>query len=461
VEILKDLRIKILDVGHFSLPAQTRQGLSSQEGRQFALWKEEGFWSDEVGLHLKKQGWEMRSRDKISPDTWIFAAVPLGRDVQKWFREEDFPPFYRRIVLLTKQPQSFELGPRIYCFSLPFVGKDLRSFIHKIEEGPYASIQPRPVEEKGSILLVDDNQLNRNYFSSLLETRGYSVTEAESGSQAQKYLQEGRGFDYLFLDIQMPVMNGFAFLEWLRKAQPGFAGKIVALTADQSFEVQSRIHQEDFDHILAKPLFPGDLDDVFGQSSSALPVETQGFISQFPYRRGVRWQEGLERCNFNEVLYLGLLKKFCQDFSLEDALKVGLAPAIESKRLLHNLQSNAGILGLVDLRDLSRRLEQQIVQDKPGLEDLLDQWSVEFVSIYRLLKSLALQRTEETPGTLSFEQFLPLVQKKDPRAKKVWQQNSQGWKGLLGTDNWNSLGKAILNYNFKRAMELLEIPHEK
>jgi HPt (histidine-containing phosphotransfer) domain-containing protein len=130
-------------------------------------------------------------------------------------------------------------------------------------------------------------------------------------------------------------------------------------------------------------------------------------------------------------------------------LKVGLRPTEESKRLLHNLQSNAGILGLVSLRDLSRRLEESIVKDQPGQRDLLDQWTVEFIGVYRLLKSLDLQRREENTGMLPWEEFLPLVQKKDPRAKKVWLQNALNWQGLLGTDIWNSLGKAIGNYNFK------------
>jgi CheY-like chemotaxis protein len=314
VEILKDLRIKILDVGHFSLPAGIRAALSARDSCQFALWNQDGFWTVEVSLYLKKRGWEMRPKDKISPDTWIFAAVPRGRELHKWFREVDFPPFYKHIILLTKQPQSFELGPRIFCFSLPFVGKDLHSFIQKIDHTPYTSIQPTRPPEQGNILLVDDNQLNRSYFTSLLESRGYSVTEADSGAQAQEALGGNRTFDYLFLDIQMPVMNGFTFLVWLRKTHPDFSGKIIALTADQSFEIQSRIHREDFDFVLAKPLFPGDLDEVFGRSANPQRSETQGFIGQFPYRGGVRWQEGLERCNFNESLYIGLLKKILSGF---------------------------------------------------------------------------------------------------------------------------------------------------
>jgi adenylate cyclase len=66
----------------------------------------------------------------------------------------------------------------------------------------------------GSILVVDDNRMNRLMLSRGLEQQGHRVTFAENGQQALEILQH-KALDLILLDIEMPEMNGYEVLEQL------------------------------------------------------------------------------------------------------------------------------------------------------------------------------------------------------------------------------------------------------
>lgn len=66
-----------------------------------------------------------------------------------------------------------------------------------------------------SILIVDDNELNRDMLSRRLERSGYATTTAEDGKEALELVEE-QNFDIVLLDIGMPEMNGIEVLKTLR-----------------------------------------------------------------------------------------------------------------------------------------------------------------------------------------------------------------------------------------------------
>ncbi|MFZ2632391.1 MAG: response regulator [Desulfosalsimonadaceae bacterium] len=70
--------------------------------------------------------------------------------------------------------------------------------------------------EKESILIVDDNENNRDMFKIYLEMEGYAVHFAEDGKQGLAIAREIMP-DIILLDIIMPVMDGFQMIEKLRK----------------------------------------------------------------------------------------------------------------------------------------------------------------------------------------------------------------------------------------------------
>ncbi len=66
-----------------------------------------------------------------------------------------------------------------------------------------------------SLLVVDDNEMNRDLLSRRLERQGYRVTVAVDGKQALEFLNQ-EPFNLVLLDIMLPEMNGFQVLEHLK-----------------------------------------------------------------------------------------------------------------------------------------------------------------------------------------------------------------------------------------------------
>ena len=99
------------------------------------------------------------------------------------------------------------------------------------------------------ILLVEDNELNREIAVEILQMTGAEVETAENGKIAvEKVEASPKGlYDLIFMDIQMPVMNGYEATAAIRSL-PGEQGKlpIVAMTAN-AFEMGMNDH-------IAKPI---------------------------------------------------------------------------------------------------------------------------------------------------------------------------------------------------------------
>jgi class 3 adenylate cyclase len=76
-------------------------------------------------------------------------------------------------------------------------------------------VSPERNGEKGDLLVVDDNRVNRLLVARTLEQLGHRVAFAENGRQALETLRN-RPADLVLLDIEMPEMNGYQTLEALR-----------------------------------------------------------------------------------------------------------------------------------------------------------------------------------------------------------------------------------------------------
>ena len=107
------------------------------------------------------------------------------------------------------------------------------------------------MELKGRVLLVEDNAVNRLFVRKVLEKSGMQVVEAEDGREACRYYTED-SFDLVVLDMQMPVMDGYETAQALRDR--GFAGPILALTANVLAVDRQRCMDAGCDAFLGKPI---------------------------------------------------------------------------------------------------------------------------------------------------------------------------------------------------------------
>jgi signal transduction histidine kinase len=84
--------------------------------------------------------------------------------------------------------------------------------------------------ETSSVLIVDDEELNREGLARRLQRHGYTVSTAASGRAAIELLGQGR-FDLVLLDIMMPGMNGLDVLKFLRRVDSLLDLPIIMVTA--------------------------------------------------------------------------------------------------------------------------------------------------------------------------------------------------------------------------------------
>ena len=101
------------------------------------------------------------------------------------------------------------------------------------------------------ILVIDDCPDNQFLFSRLLTRRGAIVTLASDG-QAGVDLALSKKFDFVMMDIQMPIMDGYAAMEHLKTV--GYAVPVVAVTASSHVEEKIKIMSSGFSNQVTKPV---------------------------------------------------------------------------------------------------------------------------------------------------------------------------------------------------------------
>ena len=103
-----------------------------------------------------------------------------------------------------------------------------------------------------SLLLIDDSPFFRNMLAPVLQAVGYEVTTAASAPEALAMIKDGRSFDVVVTDIEMPEMNGFEFAERLREDPRTADLPVIALSSVVSAEAVERGRQVGFHDYVAK-----------------------------------------------------------------------------------------------------------------------------------------------------------------------------------------------------------------
>jgi adenylate cyclase len=164
----------------------------------------------------------------------------------------------------------------------------------------------------GCLLVVDDNELNRDMLKRRLERLRYDVSCAENGIEALKLVRT-ESFDLLLLDVIMPLMDGFEVLEQL-KAEPRLRDiPVIVLSASDELDYVVKCIQKGAEDYLSKPFSP---------------VLLQARISSCLERKRLRDQETLylrqieeEKQRSDELLHVILPRDIAAELKTTDAVK--------------------------------------------------------------------------------------------------------------------------------------------
>jgi len=106
-------------------------------------------------------------------------------------------------------------------------------------------------------LLVEDNPINQKVLAKLLKDLGYSSLQmATNGKEAVQYFTEAGPFDLIFMDIEMPEMNGYEATRQIREQEQLLelgSSPIIGLTGHTEEQYKQQALAAGMDNVLSKP----------------------------------------------------------------------------------------------------------------------------------------------------------------------------------------------------------------
>ncbi|MFN7921781.1 MAG: ATP-binding protein [Bryobacteraceae bacterium] len=175
----------------------------------------------------------------------------------------------RQLVRMMHGEIWFESAPgvgSVFAFSIPF----------EQAAGPPPAGEPiEPViSAPRRILVAEDNRVNQKLIAALLERDGHTVTMAASGSAALDAVKANPPFDLVFMDIQMPEMDGFQATAAIRSLDSAVKRHvpIIALTAHAQLGYEEVCRTAGMDGYLTKPIDRAALRGAIARHPAPTPV---------------------------------------------------------------------------------------------------------------------------------------------------------------------------------------------
>ena len=292
----------------------------------------------------------------------------------------------RTIIITAYGADDFVMGPgsaEVAAFlTKPVVPRTLLDTIAEIVSSNAALVQPdAPAAEtvpmvaphlRGlRLLLVEDNEINREIATELLVDAGLQVDIAENGRIAcERVRDHGETYAGVLMDVQMPEMDGVSATRVIRESWPADRLPIIAMTAHAYEEEKQRCFAAGMNDHIAKPVDPAmlmrTLDRWLKAERSSVPPappappKPQGAVlpdTLPPF--GL--QAALLRVNGKASLLHKLIVTFAATYAgapdeLRDQIASGLLP--DARRLAHSLKGVAGSLELPTVQDAASNLER-------------------------------------------------------------------------------------------------------
>ena len=257
------------------------------------------------------------------------------------------------------------------------------------------------------VLLVEDNEINQQVALELLSQAGIDVTIANDGREGVEMLAaRPEDIDAVLMDIQMPVMDGYAATREIRMDARFESLPVIAMTANAMAGDREKALDAGMNDHLAKPIDVTELFDVLGRwvrvaeerrksipqgVVPSVPVEA---VSELPLLPGVDTAAGLARMGGNIGLYRKILRQFADRQAgapqrIRNALQEHDFSTAE--REAHTLKGVAGNIGAHEVQAAAERLELAVKQGGDT--------KVPMVELERILTTVVERLTELTAAS--------------------------------------------------------------
>jgi two-component system sensor histidine kinase BarA len=254
--------------------------------------------------------------------------------------------------------------------------------------------QPQPGNERLNprVLAVDDNEANLKLVLTLLQDAGVNTVGAASGFEALTKARS-RQFDLIFMDLQMPGMDGVETTKKLRQLEAAGHQRatIIALTAHAMSDERGRLARQGFDGYMTKPVSSRQLLDAVEQHTGLVCHDT-GDIGRANEVRDIRnalrpssrkmtrecisIEESLRlaanKADLAEELFSMLLEQITPTVeAIERHWRSG--DRLELQNCVHKLHGGARYCGVPEVRAAANQLETALKTADTNIDHLTDQ----------------------------------------------------------------------------------------
>jgi two-component system, sensor histidine kinase and response regulator len=242
--------------------------------------------------------------------------------------------------------------------------------------GPAAGIGPGVADGLAAIrgariLLVEDNDINQEVAREMLQDAGLVVEVAGNGQVALAMVQQAP-YDLVFMDMQMPVMDGVTATVEIRRRPLLRNLPIVAMTANAMEQDLRRCIDAGMDDFLVKPIDPPSMWAVLlrwirpaAQPVAAVDPSAAGNpLGELPSDiTGLDTALGLSRMMGKKKLYLEMLRRFVashRGVAEEMSMSLAFGDTAAAERMAHTAKGVGGSIGATALQAAAGELEQAL-----------------------------------------------------------------------------------------------------
>lgn len=317
------------------------------------------------------------------------------------------------------------------------------------------------------VLVVEDNTINQQVLAALLEAVGIHVELASNGREALDWVQERR-FDMVFMDIQMPVMDGLSATRAIRDLDVGKGLPIIAMTAQVLPEDREASSDAGMNEHITKPVDPQELyrvvrrwtdTETFGRPASPPAV---GAIPEFLCVPDLDAASALARIGGNTEFYIKLLGEFSARYrdvnvQLEQALAGGPGAA---SVLLHNFKGISASLGATALARQAEAVEETLTTSPDQLAQAMDSFTQHLERLMTGLEQIrSLSDAHESPESIkkreqdvrvAMTQVMEFINMQSPEASEPLSK-VQGYMLTRCPTELDALLTALDNFDFDEA----------
>jgi signal transduction histidine kinase/DNA-binding response OmpR family regulator/HPt (histidine-containing phosphotransfer) domain-containing protein len=325
------------------------------------------------------------------------------------------------------------------------------------------------------VLLVEDNELNREVATGLLEGAPVTVSAADNGEVAIRMLNESK-YDMVLMDMQMPVMDGLAATRAIRQNSQFKDLPIIAMTANAMAGDREKCLEAGMNDHVAKPIDPDKLFDALlrwipARSAAPKVAGAPVVTAQKPPADsapleipGIDTQTALKRTGGNRQRYVSLLRRFADSQvgavgEIRAALKAQDSAA--AQRIAHSLKGAAANLGANALATAAGSAEVAIKTQSEVEPALVEMERTLFAAVAAIQKTLpSAERVESTmsgngdPSVVlqPLSRLKKLLEANDSEAAEFILEAQGSFSAVLSRTEVETLTRMVSDFDYESAL---------